>query len=468
MASFVISPFCGYGFGNGAMDVGNLPTKGENMALTDTRIRNLKAPQTGVAKYADGRGLTLLVTHTGTRTFYLRTRIDGRERMFRVGGYGEISLAEARRLAEEMRLRLRRGQPAKVEDVPTLADVAGDWLNLRRSEITPAHAADIGRRLEKDVFPRLGNLPLPDITAPMILETLRPVSDRAPETAKRLRQYLSAIFRHGAACGIVTADPAAFVGQALRRPVKKHFPAIVDPTAFAGLMQSLRDYYGAPDVRRALLFLVATAVRPGNVRSATWEEIDLQARTWTIPGPKMKNRRQHVVPLNSVACAVLAEIERERPGKEGFLFPGRAGRPLSENTLNTALKSLGYAGKHTSHSFRSSLSSMANEAGIARPDVIEAALAHAEKDDVRAAYNRADYEKEKRLLFDWWGSILETPFPKKKVNAGVFMVGMVGGMWPVFFSIFFKNLPDWVVENAYDALNCLLKAFETSGAAPLA
>ena len=340
------------------------------MALTDTRIRNLKAPQTGVAKYADGRGLTLLVTHTGTRTFYLRTRIDGRERMFRVGGYGEISLAEARRLAEEMRQRLQRGQPARVEDVPTLADVAGDWLNLRRSEITPAHAADIGRRLEKDVFPRLGNLPLPDITAPMILETLRPVSDRAPETAKRLRQYLSAIFRHGAACGIVTADPAAFVGQALRRPVKKHFPAIVDPTAFAGLMQSLRDYYGAPDVRRALLFLVATAVRPGNVRSATWEEIDLQARTWTIPGPKMKNRRQHVVPLNSVACAVLAEIERERPGKEGFLFPGRAGRPLSENTLNTALKSLGYAGKHTSHSFRSSLSSMANEAGIARPDVI--------------------------------------------------------------------------------------------------
>ena len=386
---------------------GIIPTKGENMALTDTKIRNLKAPQAGVAKYADGHGLTLLVTHTGTKTFYLRTRVGGREQMFRVGAYGEISLAEARRLAEEMRQRLRRGQPAKAENVPSLAEVAKDWLTVRQSEITPAHAADIGRRLEKDVFPRLGNLPLPDITAPMILETLRPVSDRAPETAKRLRQYLSAIFRHGAACGIITADPAAFVGQALRRPARKHFPAIVEPAAFAGLMESIRGYWGAPDVRRALLFLVATAARPGNVRAATWEEIDLQNRTWTIPAAKMKSRRQHVVPLNSVACAVLAEIERERPEKAGFLFPGRTGRPLSENTLNAALKSLGYAGRHTSHGFRSTLSSLANEAGIARPDVIEAALAHAEKDEVRAAYNRADYEKEKRLLFDWWGSILE-------------------------------------------------------------
>ena len=357
------------------------------MALTDTKIRNLKAPQAGVAKYADGHGLTLLVTHTGTKTFYLRTRVGGREQMFRVGAYGEISLAEARRLAEEMRQRLRRGQPAKAENVPSLAEVAKDWLTVRQSEITPAHAADIGRRLEKDVFPRLGNLPLPDITAPMILETLRPVSDRAPETAKRLRQYLSAIFRHGAACGIITADPAAF----------------------AGLMESIRGYWGAPDVRRALLFLVATAARPGNVRAATWEEIDLQNRTWTIPAAKMKSRRQHVVPLNSVACAVLAEIARERPEKAGYLFPGRTGRPLSENTLNVALKSLGYAGLHTSHGFRSTLSSLANGAGIARPDVIEAALAHAEKDEVRAAYNRADYEKEKRLLFDWWGSILEKP-----------------------------------------------------------
>lgn len=377
------------------------------MALTDTKIRNLKAPQAGVAKYADGHGLTLLVTHTGTKTFYLRTRVSGREQMFRVGAYGEISLAEARRLAEEMRQRLRRGQPAKAENVPSLAEVAKDWLTVRQSEITPTHAADIGRRLEKDVFPRLGNLPLPDITAPMILETLRPVSDRAPETAKRLRQYLSAIFRHGAACGIVTADPAAFVGQALRRPARKHFPAIVEPAAFAGLMESIRGYWGAPDVRRALLFLVATAARPGNVRAATWEEIDLQNRTWTIPAAKMKSRRQHVVPLNSVACAVLAEIEQERPAKGGFLFPGRTGRPLSENTLNAALKSLGYAGIHTSHGFRSTLSSLANEAGIARPDVIEAALAHAEKDEVRAAYNRADYEKEKRLLFDWWGEVLQ-------------------------------------------------------------
>ena len=196
-------------------------------------------------------------------------------------------------------------------DDASLAEVAKDWLTVRQSEITPTHAADIGRRLEKDVFPRLGNLPLPDITAPMILETLRPVSDRAPETAKRLRQYLSAIFRHGAACGIITADPAAFVGQALRRPARKHFPAIVEPAAFAGLMESIRGYWGAPDVRRALLFLVATAARPGNVRAATWEEIDLQNRTWTIPAAKMKSRRQHVVPLNSVACAVLGAVSKK-------------------------------------------------------------------------------------------------------------------------------------------------------------
>ena len=170
-------------------------------------------------------------------------------------------------------------------------------------------------------------------------------------------------------------------------------------------MRTIAGYWGGQITRLALLFAAATAVRPGNVRLAEWEEIDLDARTWAIPGEKMKSRRPHTVPLSPFACRVLEEAARFRRGR--YVFPGRANRPLSENTMNGALKALGYRGQHCAHGFRSTLSSIAKEEGAARPDVIERALAHSEKDEVRAAYNRADYLQEKRELFDWWGGVLE-------------------------------------------------------------
>lgn len=392
-----------------------LPSKRvSNMALTDAKIRALRPPEKGkILKVLDDRGLYVFVYPSGRRVFYARCTPPSRKGQpkkeasaVRLGEYGvEIGLAEARRMAEEVRSRVKRGLPPREQDVPTFERVARQWLELRRAEITAAHADDIWRRLEKDVLPAIGAIPLPEITPPQLLDVLRPVSERAPETAKRLRQYLSAVFQHGIVCGLVNGDPAAHIGKALRAPQKKHLPAITGREEFSTLMRTIHGYWGAPITRLALLFAAATAVRPGNIRLAEWGEIDLEARTWAIPGKKMKSRRPHTVPLSPFACRVLEEAAGFRRGR--YVFPGRPNRPMSENTLNAALKALGYDGRHCAHGFRSSFSSLANEEGAARPDVIERALAHSEKDEVRAAYNRAVYMQEKRELFDWWGGVLE-------------------------------------------------------------
>lgn len=393
------------------------------MPLTDAKIRALRPEKgrNGVQKILDARGLYLFLYPSGRKIFYLRlpaTTKNGQKvkegSAVRLGEYGVLTLAEARSMAEEIRIRVARGLPPREQDVPTFERIARQWLELRRTEITPGHAADILHRLEKDVFPAIGAVPLPDITPPQLLDVLRPVSERAPETAKRLRQYLSAIFQYGIASGLVNGDPAAHIGKALRSHQKKHFPAITDPKQFAGLMRSIYGYWGAPVTRLALLFLAATAVRPGNVRSAEWEEIDLDAKTWTIPAEKMKARRPHVVPLSPFACRVLEEAAQLRRGR--YVFPGRPNRPLSEGTLNLALKALGYDGLHCAHGFRSSFSTIANEMGAARPDTVEASLAHSEKDEVRAAYCRAEYMQERRSLFDWWGTVIETAIQRKIIN----------------------------------------------------
>lgn len=384
------------------------------MALTDAKIRALRPPEKGkILKVRDSLGLYIFVYHSGRRVFYARCTPPSRNGQpakeassIRLGEFNtEIGLAEARRMAEEVRSRVKRGLPPREQDVATFERIARQWLELRRTEISPRHAADILHRLEKDVFPAIGAVPLPDITPPQLLDVLRPVSERAPETAKRLRQYLSAIFQYGIVCGLVNGDPAAHIGKALRVPQKKHLPAITDRKEFSTLMRTIHGYWGAPITRLALLFAAATAVRPGNIRLAEWGEIDLLSRVWGIPGKKMKTRRPHTVPLSLFACRVLTEAARFRRGR--YVFPGRPNRPMSENTLNAALKALGYDGRHCAHGFRSSFSSIANEEGAARPDVIERALAHSEKDEVRAAYCRVEYLQERRELFDWWGGVLE-------------------------------------------------------------
>jgi integrase len=251
----------------------------------------------------------------------------------------------------------------------------------------------------------MGERPITEITAPEILAVLRSVEARGRlEAARRLRALIGEVFRFAVATGRAEADPTTALRGALTAPVVCHRAAIVEPAGFGGLLRAIAGYNGAPETRIALELIALTFVRPENVREAEWCEFDFHGRVWAIPGPKMKMRNPHRVPLAPQAIALLDEL-RPMTGKGKYLFPSQrsAARCMSENTLNAALRRLGYAKDEVcSHGFRSSASSMLNESKLWHADAVERQLAHVDKDSVRRAYARADYWDERVRMMTWW------------------------------------------------------------------
>ena len=361
--------------------------------------------------YCDGNGLYLRVDRSGARRWEQRLRIQGRNRTLGLGGYRLISLAEAREKAFTNRKIARsggdpRGERHKVRDMPTFAEAAARVLEQKRPGWRSGkHPEDWISSLRAYAFPELGHRPVGEITTADILAVLTPIWHGKHVTARRVRQRIEAVMKWAVAMGLRPDNPAGDVlDQALgrHRVVVQHMRALPH-SEVAGAIEAARTSAATLTTRLAFEFMVLTACRSGEVRLAGWDEIDLEAGEWTIPGERMKAQRPHRVPLSGRAMQILGEARTLGDGG-GLVFPSPEGRPLSGSTLSTLLRGLRIAA--VPHGFRSSFRDWCGECSNAPREVAEAALAHVVRDKVEAAYARSDLFERRRVLMDDWAAYL--------------------------------------------------------------
>jgi integrase len=391
--------------------------------LTQVAIRALK-PREKPYRVADGNALYLLVRPDGSMHWVHRYRVAGKEKSLSYGRFPEVTAAEARARHQEARGQMRDGRDPGVErqaararahvaSLTTFEAIALDWLEKQRSALAASTFEKAEWTLRELAFPRFGKLPLAEVTPAIVLSAVRKVEERGTiETAHRLKQRISQVYRYAIASGVATTNPASDLRGALAPLVTRSRSAVTEPAQVAQLLRDLDTYKGSPITRAALQLAALTFVRPGELRSAEWADIDVAAGEWRIPAAKMKMKAEHIVPLSRQALAVLADLRPltgpsdMRPGR--YLFPSVRGASafMSENTVNAALRNLGYAKEvMTGHGFRALASTRLNELGWA-PDVIERQLAHVERNRVRAAYNRASYLAERRKMMQAWADYL--------------------------------------------------------------
>ena len=390
------------------------------MPLTDTKVRSLK-PREKAYKVSDFEGLFVLVKPNGSKLWQFKYRLFGKERLLSIGIYPDVSLAQARKVKEGARTMVATGNdPSEAKQVEQRArreetgqifgKIGAAFLEKQRKEGKSKATLDKTEYHLRLANRDFGRRPIAEITAPMILKTLRKVEAKGNyETAHRLRARIGSVFRYAVASGIAETDPTFALRDALIRPIRVHRAAITDPNALGQLMREIDVFDGQATTRIGLQLLAILAQRPGEIRNAKWEEFDFKEAVWSIPAAKMKMRRDHLVPLPGQALALLEDL-RELTGEGAYLFPSLRSwhRPMSENTLNAALRRMGYSGEEmTAHGFRASFSTLANESGLWNPDAIERALAHLEKNEVRRAYARGEHWEERVRLADWWARYLE-------------------------------------------------------------
>ena len=391
------------------------------MPLTDKQICNASAPAGRVMKLSDGEGLQLWVKPSGSKLWNLAYRFDGKQRKLAIGPFPRISLRDARTRRDEAKRLLDDGLDpsqqkriaklaATAQNANTFSAIADELLAQKRREgKAPATITKL-EWLFSLAKPALGARPITAIEAPEILQVLRGVEARDRlETARRLRSIVGSVFRFAVATSRASNDPTAALRGALIAPTVRPRAAIVEPTALGELLRAISGHNGMPEVRCGLQLLALTFVRPGELRGAQWAEIDFDRAIWTIPGVRMKMRRPHRVPLALQTIDVLKNL-RALTGEVALILPGARGRgrPLSENTLNAALRRLGYTkDEMTAHGFRAAASSILNECGLWNPDAIEAQLAHVEGNAVRRAYARAEFWDERVKMMQWWADRLD-------------------------------------------------------------
>ncbi len=376
--------------------------------LTALKVKALKEP----GRHSDGNGLVLYIKETGAKTWVLRIQVDGKRRDFGLGSLAEVSLAEARDKADDLRKKYRSGvdpvaakRAAKqvVTTVPTFREAAvqahnehkGGWKNAK-------HKAQWLSSLEAYAYPAIGDLTVDEIEGPTIRDLLAGIWLAKPETARRVRQRVGAVLDWAYAKGFrKTEAPMRSVTRGLpRQPKKDNHHAALPYEQAPAFMATLAK--GDSIGRLALQFVILTAARSGEVRGATWSEIELDQKLWTIPGDRMKGGKTHIVPLQPAALAILEQMKRSfGTAPEQPLFPGKANKPLSDMTLIKVLRD-GFDDGITVHGFRSTFRDWAAEQTDVAGDVVEAALAHAVQNKVEAAYRRTNYlEKRRGLMADW-------------------------------------------------------------------
>lgn len=390
------------------------------MALTNTGISKAK-PGKKPSKMYDARGLFLLVNPNGSKWWRFKYRFNGKEKLLSLGVYPEVTLKRARDTRDEARERVARGiDPSAHRKAQRAAGrerakysfeaIAREWFAKFSTNWAKSHSDRIIRRLERDLFPWLGDRPISGITSPELLAVLRQIEDRgAMDTVHRAKQNCGQIFRYAIATGRAERNPAADLRGAFPAPQKRHFASITDADGVGELLRAIDGYQGSPTTKAALRLAPLTFVRPGELRHAEWAEIDVGKAEWRIPGAKMKGKLEHIVPLSRQAVEALREIE-PITGSGPYAFPSvrTQTRPMSDNTLNAALRRLGYSSDQmTGHGFRTMASTMLNENGW-NPDAIERQLAHVERNEVRGAYNRGKYLGERRKMMQWWADHLDS------------------------------------------------------------
>lgn len=390
------------------------------MALTDTFTKNTRhSGKSAGDKHADGGGMYLLV-NAGGKYWRMDYRLDDKRKTFALGVYPAVSLAKARQRRDKARELVAEGvDPSSAKRkakqaragaaANTFESVARDWLTKTAANRMASTQGKVTTWLEKDVFPFIGKLPMSSIGPRDVLATVRKFEARgAIDSAHRVKQICGQVFRFAVADGRAERDVTADLRGALAVVPESHFSAITEPKQAGNLMRSIFEYQGHPCTVAALKLCPLVFVRPGELRTAEWSEIDLDSAEWRIPGSKMKMKVDHLVPLSTQAVEILRGVQ-PITGHGRYVFPSlRTGeRPMSENTINAALRGMGYSTEvHTAHGFRAMARTIMDEVLAERVDLIEHQMAHQVKDPNGRAYNRTAHLPARRAMMQRWADYL--------------------------------------------------------------
>ena len=406
------------------------------MPLSNTAISKAK-PSDKPQRLFDGGGLYLEVATTGGKLWRLKYRFDGKEKRLALGKYPDVSLAKARERRDEARRLLADGidpsvyrKAAKTMQAGLAANtfevIAREWhAKVASTQAETTHTKRL-RFLEGDVFPFIGNRPIAELVAPDLLAIIHRIEGRgAMDIARRVHNICGRIFRYAVGKGLATRDPSRDIELKDILPPEdvKHHASVTEPKAAAELLRAIDGFTGSFTTRCALRLAPLVFVRPGELRHAEWSEFDFDKSEWRIPAGKMKMKEQHIVPLATQAVSILHEIQAVT-GEGRYVFPGErtSKRPMSENTINGALRRLGYTkDEMTGHGFRSMASTLLHELGLPHA-VIETQLAHGERNKVSAAYNYAKYLPERKKMMQQWGDYLD------KLKAGAVVIPLHGNV----------------------------------------
>lgn len=408
------------------------------MPLTDVAIRSAKPP-TKTVRLFDASGLYLEMSPAGGRWWRWKYHFAGKEKRLALGVYPEVSLKEARARRDDARRQLAAGiDPCEAKKAAKLVQggadsfeaIAREWHAKFAPGWVASHGDRILRRLEADIFPWLGKRPIAEMKAPEVLAALRRIESRgALETAHRAMQNCGQVFRYAVATGRAERDPTGDLRGALPPPKEKHHASIVEPSRVGELLRAIDSYQGFYVTRCALRLAPLVFVRPGELRKATWDEINFATAEWRIPAARMKMREVHIVPLSLQAVEILRELEPltgngipAKPDVPRYIFPGGRSRerPMSEGAVLAALRRIGYGKEEmTGHGFRSMASTMLHEQGW-NHQAIERQLAHAERNAVSAAYNYAEHLPERRKMMQAWADYLDVLREGRNVVSGSF------------------------------------------------
>ncbi len=398
------------------------------MPLSDVAIRSAK-PAASVLKLSDGGGLQLWLMPNGAKLWRLAYRFAGKQKKLAIGPYPAIGLSEARVKRDDAKALLKAGRDPSIHKQAaravaleaqslTFAKVAVELLEKKRREGKAANTLAKLEWLYGLANEHLADRPISEITSAEVLAVLRRAEGKGLlETAKRLRAVIGEVFRYAIATARAANDPTFALRGAISLPVVKHRAAITDPVELGGLMRAIDGFNGQPTTNAALRLMAYLFPRPGELRQAEWREFDLDKALWTIPAARAKMRREHRVPLPRQALAILKELQSITGGGRlvlpGYGVSGGEGRkveqrPISENTLNGALRRMGYGqDEMSSHGFRATASTLLNESGKFSADAIERALAHQDPDAVRRAYARGEHWQEREAMAQWWADQLD-------------------------------------------------------------
>lgn len=393
------------------------------MARTTTRLtdKEIKAAKPKEKEYtlSDGDGLRLRVKANGSKLWLLNYTHPTKKRRtnLSLGKYPDLSLANARKTALEAKELLAQGidpqeekkrhqQAHKALHEHTFIKVTKEWFEIKKDDVTADYAVDIWRSLELHIFPNLADTPVKEITAPQVIELLKPIEAKGSlETVKRLAQRLNEVMNFATNCGLIQANPLTGIKAAFKKPRKENMAALT-PAELPELMGAIANASIKRTTRCLIEWQLHTMTRPSEASGARWDEIDWDEKVWTIPAERMKKRKEHRIPLTEQALELL-EVIKPISGNREFIFPSDRDplKPCNSQTANMALKRMGFAGRLVSHGLRSLASTTLNEEGFDK-DLVEAALAHVDGNQVRSAYNRTDYLERRRTMMCWWSEYI--------------------------------------------------------------